>query len=353
MNPILTKQSEYKLYIEYTAGTLFELPYISFNFSEELNVGINASINLDYETIREIAETYNTSPAFLLSAGVREIYIEKNGTKIYYGVISEYGQSEDDKGKVSITIASVGFFTLLNKRIVTAITYTNDDAGDIAWDLINTSQLADPPYTDLGITRGTHPATKNRDRTYDYEKIGEKIFQLSNNNLQQGFDFDIDNTKKFNIYYPQKGSEITTVQFDDSNIVEYTYQKPLVLSLTNKVYVLGEAIDNSPINTTRISASAYKTAFGTLESVLKQNSISEAISLEDAGDKYLADNQSPIEKLSISHSDDTPDILAYNMGDSVRVTILNLELNRVLKRIYKRKVDVDVNGECKITLTLK
>ena len=95
--------------------------------------------------------------------------------------------------------------------------------------LINESQTSNNPYSDLGITQGAHPTTKNRDRTYKFDNIKDSIIRLSNENLTDGFDFDIDATKAFNVYYPTKGQDRFDVVFDNDTMATWKFKKPLML----------------------------------------------------------------------------------------------------------------------------
>ncbi len=88
---ILSESKMFNVFVKNTAtGDIFELPYISISFTEELNAGKDAKFSFDYLAVKDIADKYNTSVLFLFTAGLREIYIEKNGTKIYFGAVTDY-----------------------------------------------------------------------------------------------------------------------------------------------------------------------------------------------------------------------------------------------------------------------
>ena len=343
----------YTLFIRYSTGTLFEIPFVSASYTDELNTGKNATFSLEYKALKDIADTYNTTVEFILTGGYREIYIEKDSTKIYYGVITDYSLMKNDTGFLTISISSVDFFVLLGKRFTDdKQVYSSTEASEIAWDLINTSQLSDT-YADLGITQGTTITSKDRDRTYRFANIKEAIAKLSNANLNDGFDFDINNLKQFNCYYPSKGSNRAEIVLDEVNIINWQYRRPALLSLTNKVYVIGAGFNDDVLFVTRESANTYKSAFTLLENTLSERDIITSDTLNDKGDKYLLENQSPRPELTIYIQDNTPDILNYDIGDNLKIKIDELNFNNVYKRLYKRSVSISSENQAIVTLNFK
>ena len=337
-----------------TTSDEIELPFLTLTISEELNVGKDCRIQLDFFSIKEVAEKYNSNVLFILTSGIRRIRVEKDGTSIFLGVVTDFNIQENDAGRKIIDLYSVGLFNLLAKRRTNAKrVFIQDDAGDIAWTLIDESQLSDPPYSDLGITQGSITTSVDRDRTFRFANLKEEITKMSNNNLRNGFDFEVDNTGKFNVFYPTKGSQRPNIFLDDQNILNWGVRKPLIMTLTNKVYVLGEGFNDDILYTTRQSSNSYKTTFGLLEEVLSAREIITTETLNDKGDKFLADYQSPILTISLNHNDADLNILDYEVGDSIRVTIETMEIEAVYKRIYKRILKIDTNEHTLVTLDVK
>lgn len=333
---------------------IFELPFISLGFTEELNKGRDARISMDYRSAKAIADVYSTDILFLFTSGLRELWIEKNNVKVYIGVISDFSIQKDDKGFLRVDIASVGYLTLLNKRRTSnKRVFTDTDAGQIAKTLIDESQLSDLPYSNLGITYGSIPPSVNRDRTYRFDNVKDALFRLSNENLNNGFDFDIDNNKVFNVYYPTKGIQKTTIFFDEVNIINYRFRKPLVLSLTNQIYVIGEGFNDAVLFTMRTSPPDYRSVFTLLEDVVADRDVKELATLEDRGDKFLLDSQSPRIGLEINHLDNNPDINDYELGDSFKITIPELSIFGEYKRVYKRAFNIDTNSLATVTITVR
>lgn len=337
-----------------STGEIFDLPFNYITITDELNVGKEARFSFDFRAVDDIASYYNTDVPFLLSGGLREISVEKDGTKIYLGVITDFGLQKDNKGTLKLEIASVGFFSVLAKRRTSnKRVFVNTDAGQIAKTLIDESQTSNSPFSDLGITFGAIQSSVSRDRTFRFANIKQEITQLSNNNLKNGFDFEIDDNKVFNVFFPFKGSNRDNIVLDEQNILSWGIRKPLVLSLTNKVYVVGAGFNDDVLFVTRNSPNEFKTTFKLLEEVLSERQIITTDTLNDKGDKFLLDNQSPILGLTITHPDDQPDILDYEVGDSLKFCIEELGLENIFKRVFRRTYKIDINSTPIVTLDLK
>lgn len=95
-------------------------------------------------------------------------------------------QSAETTGNVTATFR--GPFARLEQRFTAAaVTYSATDAGQIAKQLIDTTNSD----SDTGIaTTGTITATKTRDRTYENKQISEAIRELTE--VRDGFDFRVE-----------------------------------------------------------------------------------------------------------------------------------------------------------------
>jgi hypothetical protein len=341
----------YNLFVTYQTGEVFELPYLNLDFTDQLNVGKNARFKFSYKDVEKVADAYNTTVMFILTAGIRKISVLKDSSVIYLGVITDYILGKDDKGLLTIDVASVGLSTLIKKRRTGSLrNFTATDAGQIAWTLINESQLSDVPYSNLGITAGSITASVNRTKQYRFAEVLDSIYKMSADNLYDGFDFEIDNLSRFNVYYPKKGTNRVNIFIDKGNIKSWKFQKPLILNLTNKVYVLGQGFDDALQWVLRTSAVPYRQAFGTLEATVNERESFTTADLNSAGDKYLSLNQSPLLDFQIQHKDDDPDILTYDVGDSLRVTLDEVSITNEYKRVMARQITIDTQGQGIVTL---
>jgi hypothetical protein len=256
----------YRVFIKNPSSTeIVELQPKSWSFIDELNKESTIKLSVSHEEVQKIADTYNSTNLAIFTTALREIYVERNGTKVFYGVVTDYQVAPDGQGGKSIDVTGVSWFGLLNKRRagIPVRIFSAQDAAVIAWTLINESQQSDPDggggyYSDYGITQGAHPTTKNRDRTYRFDNIKEAIYRLSNNNLKDGFDFDIDTAKAFNVYYPTKGSTKADIVLDEHNLATWRYKKPLLGTLTNRVYVKGAGQNDDLLYVTRTAGTTSR-----------------------------------------------------------------------------------------------
>lgn len=333
------------------ADETYEIPYQTYTIKEEVNLGKTLQIKLDYYQVNDIAERYQTTAYSLLSGALREIYVEKDDTRIFSGVITDMSMDRGEGTDVTVSLAAAGYFNMLKKRRTAALrAFTSTDAGDIAWTLIDESQTADPPYSDFGITQGTSPTTKTRDRTFRFANLYDEIVQMTNNNLKDGFDCEIDDEKVFNIYYPYKGSNRPEIVLDIGNIQAISMRKPLLLNMTNKIYVLGQ--DDSTY-VTRTAPDTFKTSFGVLEDVLAKREVKETTTLNDYGDQKLSTDQSPQLTMTIEHLDGEPDVLDYSVGDWLPVTFDEAGLTQVYYRVITRTIKDTAGGATTVSLGMR
>ncbi len=335
-------------------GDLYELPFSAISFTEELNGGKDAQFSFDFIALQDIAKAYNTNPLFLLTSSYREIWVEMNGSKIWYGAISDFHLTKDAQGLFQLNVYGLGFFSLFQKRRTNNSTvFTTVDAGQIAWSLINTSQQADLPYSDLGITQGSVPASTTRTIEYNFAEIRQTIIDLSNAKVKNGFDFDIDNTKKFNVYYPFKGTTRNNIILDDKNLLGWAAVKNLLTNITNKVYVVGKGI-NTDVAYVYVSASSdYKSAFKVLEDTISDKALDSLTNLTDEANMFLAYNQAPILTLTLKHHGEDLDVTSFVLGDIIFVTIPELSLSLASFRVKKRQVHIDENGNILVDVDLQ
>jgi hypothetical protein len=329
-------------------GDQYELFPKSYSFVDELNKESTAKFTVGFEDVKKVADTYETDVMSMFTSTYREIWIERTDDagvyqKIFYGIITAFGVAPDGQGARTINLEAVSWWGLFNRRIcgIPLRTFTATDAGTIAWTLIDESQTSDNPYSSWGITQGVHPTTKNRDRTYRFDNVKDSIYKLSNNNLTDGFDFEIDVNKAFNIYYPTKGSDNFNIVFDERTMSNYSFRKPLILGLVNKIYVLGAGQNDDLIYVTRNASNAYKTDWKLQETIQRETDIIEVATLNDKGDKTLSDNQSPLPEFSAEHVDEIIRWDSYNLGDNIKVNLPEVGFSNETKRVIKKEFSMD------------
>ena len=333
--------------IDVGTGNMFELPYTSINFIEELNNGGSAQLTLDYVAVEAIADKYGITAQDLLTATFRELQIKLEDTIIWLGVISEYDWSKSADGTYSLTVAAVDYFSLFQKRRtgLTDVVFTAVDPSTIPWSLINTSQAL--AHGSWGITLGSTASTGlTASMTYKNAEIKTEISNLSNYKQLGSFDFDIDYTKKFNVYYPSKGAVRSEIVLDDNNILASSVKTPVVLSLTNSVFVIGQGVNNDQATANRKAADADIAAYSLLEDTISDNNVSDQNVLNSLGDRAISLNKLPTygRQISLKHAGDDPLLTSYSVGDYLVVNIPEQSINYANWRVRKRTVDIDNAG---------
>lgn len=326
----------------------YEIQPKSWEIKTELNKESTASFTVGYEDTQKSADAYNTTVLAIMTAKWREIFIERKNssgvyTKIFWGAVTDFSLDPKGQGDQDFKFSAVSWFGLLTKRRagIPSRIFTGVDAGEIAWTLIDESQLSDAPYSDLGITEGTITASVNRDRTYKFDNIRDSIYNLSASNLASGFDFEIDNTKAFNVYYPNKGVNKFNIVFEQRNLANWSFKKNLLLSMTNKVYVVGQATNEDVLYVTRNADNSYKTDWTLLEDKLNESDIITTGTLNDKGDRELAAKKVPGVEMTIEHFDDEIGWFDYDLGDNVKVNFPHLQLSGITKRIIRKTMTMD------------
>lgn len=340
---------EYKLLLKnLDASQQWELPFDSFSISETLNEDRSAQFSFNRSILQGVLDKYALTPYGMFKQFYREVYLyDENGNVLYSGFIDEMqtASGQEDHGTVSIT--SKGFFSLLAKRITNSPrTYTAQDAGDIAWDLINYTQGL--TYGALGITRGVHPATVNRDRTYRFDDIKSAIEGLSNKNILNGFDFEIDNGKVFNIYFIEKGSIRNNIIVEYGfNVDSYQITENGLTGLVNQVVVLGENFGDDIVSVTRDAENDYKANYGLLQETVSAKDTQQTATLQDTGDKYLTNWKFPRKTIDLDLKFESPLFTDYNVGDRIKIIIAQENVNE-----YYRVMNRTLDNSGKVSLTV-
>jgi len=341
---------KFKVVIQNVDGSeKWEIPYKSFSFSDELNKDRQAQIAFDNKALEAVADTYSITPEYIISAEYREVYIyDEDENVIYSGFIDEPTVSGDKEGGSQTTITSRGFFSLFAKRY-TNEQHTAEDMSDIAWNIIDTSQ--GETEGDFGITRGADPSpTTDRDRNYYYKNIKEAIEKLSNNNIDDGIDFDVNHSKQFNVYYPTKGATRANLKLEwGHNINTYSVRKTGILGMANQVAVFGETQgDEIPVEV-RTAAAGYLEAYFLLQETLSEKDVSEAETLQEKGDAYLENYKTPRKEIGLTVDFDTPNFNEYDVGDTLPVKISDGAVN-INDNYRLRKRTVNDDGTVYLTL---
>jgi len=168
---------------------------------------------------------------------------------------------------------------------------------------------------------------------------------MSANEVKDGYDFDVDADKKFNVYYP-KGSERDIYLEEDFNINTYQISKTFIDGMVNQAIVIGSGADeDNQLVVTRDADNAYKEAFFLLQDVLNESDVSVQTTLEDKGDKHLEVYQAPRLTIYLTCRYNEPVFTNYDTGDWLYVVIPSYDINdsyRVNRRTCNDRGEVGI-----------
>lgn len=329
---------------------VWELPYTRMTLSEELNKGLDGNLSLSYSALDRYAEKLNTSVDGILSSEFRSWRLYRGSDLLYRGLLSHRSIEAGQTGPSTIVVYFTDYVGALGSRFTDIEDiHSNKDSSDIAWALIDDTQSQ--TNGDLGITRGTNPTTKNRDRTFRHRNIRDAIIGMSQAKVADGFDFDIDNTLSFNVYYPSKGQTRPEIVFNEFNILSWSSDRPLTTKLYNRVHVLGEGLGEDLVAVTRENT-AQMANWGVVEAALSEKSVSNVSELEDRGDRFLERTAIIRDTLTINTTDNRPSINQYGLGDTVRVVLDSISFDELL-RLEGRTLQIQPSGFAQVTLTFQ
>jgi hypothetical protein len=341
--------SEYKYILwDYRTGQKEILPEaMNREYSYQLNRAGKASFTVPI--------TVERLQRFDIYLGVTRLLIYRENILIWAGVVWEIQEGASEDGDVTIQCTEI--FHILSEKRYTSNSYTNTDAGQIAWGLINTTQGL--TGGDLGLTQGTIQATQNRVRQYFDESIGEKIIQLTE--VINGFDFLItpsikDNTLSVFNVYAKRGSTITDFRLEYGeglkNNIQSWRRKRTLSDMFNSIVVEGEGVGET-ILTSTATDNALITAVGLLEGRKQEKSVSQQATLNQKADEYIRvhKTEQPIYDITLNNAFN--DFGKYDVGDiiPVRIKYGYVDINTTM-RIYGIDVRVSDAGEEIIKLTI-
>lgn len=242
----------------------------------------------------------------------------------------------DKVGNNWCTITCFDWFEQLFSRYTAAeVIYDMVDAGEIAWELINTTQTD----SDFGITEGTIEPTQNRYRKYNDQNIGEAIINLAN--VINGFDFEINASKVFNVK-ENIGVDRTNLVLEYGRNIQSIRITEDFSSPVNRSIVLGQVGEfSSPVRLERDDA-ASQTLYKLREGVLNEMSVSETDTLEGKGDSNNRKKSAPLLKTSMKLiPSSSPTIEEFALGDVLTLKVVYGVYNIIDQyRVYEWTVSV-------------
>lgn len=331
------------------AGAIsYILPFEGISLTEELNKGYDGTLRSSYMALLKYAEAFNVTVDAMFASTPFEWRLRKDEVDIFGGILSHRTISGGAEGATSVQIKFVDYSGILAKRrTASEFIRTATDSATIVSDMISAMNAVE----DTGLSMATLPTTKNRNITSRYANIRDEIVSMSNERKDDGYDWDVDVTKKININYPAKGTTRNGIIFDAFNTISWSSDRLLQAKLTNKAYVFGEGF-GADMAVGSAEDIASQATWGLLEDGVSEKTVGSTTELDDRGTKFVDRNKLPTEGITLSHKDGTPDFTSYNVGDTVRVIIPDISFDDTL-RIIKRTLDIDNKGEAIVYLTFE
>lgn len=300
-------------------------------------------MSLDLQTYQDYCAGIGTNPTSILGPYQTDIKVKRNGEYLFG---THVGALEVVMGETASTInvRAFGYLNLLIDRYVTK-TYIEQqmyDATEIAWDLINETQLQ--TNGDMGMTQGLTTTTVVRERTYERQNVKDAIVNLTK--LVTGnFDFDFSVDREFNVYSSIGSDRSAELEFIyPGNIKEVSVPRNGV-SLFNKIYGIGSGFGEEALVSTQ-GDNDSQLNYGVHERIALYNSVvlQDTLDQNTAGDLNLRKGLLEIPQMTVNGEDF--DLNSYGIGDRVTVRIEdNLFLATVngIYRIERIEVAVDEN----------
>lgn len=310
----------------------------NFSFSLERNEAEQVEIQLDLNSYEDLCADIGASPTSILSPYQTDIKVKRNGEYLFGAHV---GQVETVLGETSasISIRAFGYLNLLIDRYITA-SYTQNDAVDIAWDLIALTQAQ--TNGDLGISMGTMVETVARDRTYVRQNVKEAIVNLTK--LVNGnFDFEFTADRVFNTYTAIGSNRSADLEFIYPGNIKQVGVPRDGLSLFNKIYGLGSGFGADQLTSTQ-SDNDSQLNYGVHEKIQTFNSVVEQDTLDQntAGFLNLKKNILEIPQMTVNGEDFS--LNQFGIGDSVTVRIEQHPFLATIDGVYRiERIDVNVD----------
>lgn len=291
------------------------------------------SLTLDLDDVKELCVALNMSTEDIFACNQNAIRAKRGGVVISACEISGDEPVVDEENR-TITVQSVGWLDYLGARkIDDPVSFSQIDAGQIFWSLIDTAQQRE--YGDYGITQGNIQASVPRDRNYEANKnIKDAGIQLSE--VQNGFDFEITWDKKLNVYYPKQGTRLTEIVLSYPGNIASLGAPRSGLSMANEVTARGagtggEAFEQVAIDV--LSASKYHLR----QSVVDFADVSLDSTLQEHANEELNSAAKFIDIPTITlEPNSAPEFGSYGIGDELRVSITkDLEVFRRVDDFFR------------------
>lgn len=314
------------------------------------------TLSYDLDVIRKLALASGLGVWDILYAGRNEIRVTRNTSVISAGKIAlAYPQISGDTRQIDITVT--GWLDLLAQRFTggnqlygAPAGLPSQDAGAIAWDLINTTQSL--TNGSFGITQGTIQTSVSRDRSYSFKNIKDALQELSQ--VDQGFDFEITWDKVFKVWYPKIGINNNNSVFTyPGNIQSLNFQRS-AQNIANEIIARGAGTGPDAFTST-VDDAGSQAKYGLRQMFMDMSDVELQATLTQNAQSQLTFSSDFIDVPSITLTSSIgPQWGEYGIGDIVPIQILaQTEVLGPINnnfRIDSAEIDVSDNNVETITL---
>lgn len=323
----------------------------------------NALAELDTATQRTLVVKRNQAPQASFTLGLHDAratllttavnnglpllrcYEGPAGSRIlrfHGGLASLDEQATDGAGTLAATFR--GPFAILEQRYTAAaVTYTSTDAGQIAKQLIDTTNTD----SETGIaTTGTIATTKTRDRTYEHKQISEAILELTR--VLDGFDLRVEPQEyqagKIGVLHidARQGGDQPDVLFEygEATLANVTSVHRSTRHPITRVRVIGsDGITSEKASTTG------EALYGRLMTLVQATDVKEQATADDKATDALRPGPIRVVEFSPDPARAPQPFTDYGLGDTVRLHVRHGSLNfTAAPRVNAITIVIDDDG---------
>lgn len=341
-----TPQSKYTWRI-YIAGNLFvDLTGLvdnrHFVLTRNDSDYIECDINLD--TLEQLCTKIGINSQDVLQTGVAEIRVARYGVVLTAGLLFYWETDLADPRK--ITMKFKGWFELLKYRISNN-QWNNVSQLQIVQNEINATQALS--YGNFGFTFGAVPSPDNTNtygvKTYQKKSLYDIFQELSAE--QGGFDFQFTWDKKINIFMPGQGTVRQDIVFSYPGNVQNIKLSSDFTKIVNELTGRGSG-SGGALNDVVIDLTGSQQEFGLFQGVVDFPDIDDQTQLNNLTQEEGNYLSFPVVLQEITlDGGREPQVGSYNIGDQVRLSVLNiLKLYSGLNNFFKINViDVTIDQD--------
>lgn len=332
---------------------------------------------VDLDEFERWCQTSHQDPRQVLVSNNTEVRIKRQGAYLAAGQLNyKEGDFTADTGGNTLQLRAQGFLGLFSNRFTTSNAagiaanpgsqddqvYTNEDASQVGWDLINTNQsgLNDygqgttPEYWDFGITAGSLPAVGLHTRDYQDMAILDALNDFNNVNVGN-FDMRIGYDKVFNTY-AQIGVQRPDIVLEmPGNIVSASIIEDGT-QVANFIVAQGSGNGSVALQDAISFSESSAQSYGYRVMIVTPSSLDSADeSLQNYADWTLSQYSVPFVLPTVTYDGAIgPSPTSFNVGDWIRIIIKNHPLYQDINGMYRveqMQVNADKNDVETVQIT--